>query len=270
MSSKRPATHQKSTSLERYRVPILDRTLDLLELLTRQPEGMTLTTMTEALKMPKNSVFRIATTLCLRGYAERDENSKGYRASRKLLSLGHAAMGSDRLVHTAGPVLTTLRDETSETALIGTLAGNRGVVLDQIASSHPVKVVVEIGHAFPFHTAAPAKAMLAFLGDDVQKVLVSQITFTKHTRKTITSARAYMQELRSVRELGYALDRGEESETYVCAAAPVFDRRGAPVAAIWISGPADRVTPTALPKLAAVVKKHADLLSAQLGFQKSL
>ena len=63
----------KKPALERYRVPILDRTLDLLELLSSQPQALTLTELTEALKMPKNSVFRIATTLTLRGYAERDE-----------------------------------------------------------------------------------------------------------------------------------------------------------------------------------------------------
>ncbi|WP_461783573.1 helix-turn-helix domain-containing protein, partial [Prosthecobacter sp.] len=62
--------------LSRYKVPILDRTLDLLELLSRHPEGLTLTAMTEALAMPKNSVFRIATTLTLRGYADRDEGTK--------------------------------------------------------------------------------------------------------------------------------------------------------------------------------------------------
>lgn len=257
----------KSTSLERYRVPILDRTFDLLELLAHQPDGMTLTAMTEALKMPKNSVFRIATTLCLRGYAERDEIAKGYRASRKLLSLGHALVGSDRLVLIAAPILTALRDDTSETALIGTLADNRGVVLDQVASSHPVKVVVEIGHAFPLHTAAPAKAMLAFLPPPTRAAIVSQIHFTKHTRYTLTSVRAYERELSAVRSQGYALDRGEESTTYACAAAPVFDRKGQPVAALWISGPADRVTLARLPSLGGVVKQRAAQLSRLLGYE---
>ena len=257
----------KKPGLDRYRVPILDRTLDLLELLTRQPDGMTLTAMTESLKMPKNSVFRIATTLTLRGYADRDETTKVYRASRKLLALGHAAMGGERLIQAAGPVLTALRDATGETALIGTLSGHHGIVLDQVPSSHPVKVVIEVGHAFPLHTAAPAKAMLAFLNAEAQKTLIKQITFTKHTRHTITTASAYARELQQVKAQGFALDRNEESETYACAAAPVFDRRGSPVAAIWISGPADRVTPAALPKMAALVRKHAAHLSEKLGFQ---
>ena len=253
--------------LSRYKVPILDRTLDLLELLSRHPEGLTLTAMTEALKMPKNSVFRIATTLTLRGYAERDEGTKAYRASRKLLSLGHAAVGGERLIQAAAPILTALRDATGETALLGTLAGNHGVVLDQVASSHPVKVVVEIGHSFTLHTAAPAKAMLAHWSPEAQKTFVQQMKFTKHTRHTITSATAFLAELKQASKTGYALDRGEESETFACVAAPVFDHRRHPIAAIWISGPSDRVTPGSLDKLGLKVKQFADQLSRQLGYQ---
>jgi IclR family acetate operon transcriptional repressor len=253
--------------LSRYKVPILDRTLDLLELLSRHPEGMTLTAMTDALKMPKNSVFRIATTLTLRGYAARDESTKIYRASPKLLSLGHAAVGGERLVQAAGPILTRLRDVTGETALLGTLAGNHGVVLDQVPSSHPVKVVVEIGHAFTLHTAAPAKAMLAYWSPEAQKAFVDQIRFKKHTPRTIPNATAYLAELRTVKEIGYALDRCEESETFACVAAPVFDHRELPVAAIWISGPSDRVRPNALKDFGIQVKQCADRLSFQLGFK---
>lgn len=262
-SRRKPAANP----LSRYKVPILDRTLDLLELLSRHPEGLTLTAMTEALAMPKNSVFRIATTLTLRGYAERDEGTKAYRASRKLLSLGHAALGGARLIQAAAPILTALRDATGETALLGTLAGNHGVVLDQVPSSHPVKVVVEIGHAFTLHTAAPAKAMLAYWSPEARKAFVHQMKFTKHTRHTITGASAFLAELQQARASGYALDRGEESETFACAAAAVFDHRGHPVAAIWISGPSDRVTLARLKKLGPTVKEFADQLSRQLGYQ---
>jgi IclR family acetate operon transcriptional repressor len=89
--------------------------------------------------------------------------------------------------------------------------------------------------------------------------------FTKHTRHTITSATAFLAELKQVNKNGYALDRGEESETFACVAAPVFDHRGQPVASIWISGPSDRVTPGSLDKLGAKLKQFAEQLSHRLG-----
>ena len=85
----------------------------------------------------------------------------------------------------------------------------------------------------------------------------------------ITSATAFLAELKQASKTGYALDRGEESETFACVAAPVFDHRSHPVASIWISGPSDRVTPGSLDKLGKKVKQFADQLSRQLGYQAS-
>lgn len=268
LSPKVPQASEKA--LERYRVPILDRTLDVLEMLSTRADGLTLTQLTEALRMPKNSVFRIATTLTLRGYAERNETSKAYSLTRRLLAISHAAIGGRRLLEAASPVLTALRDATGETALLGTLSGAQGVVLDQVPSSYPVKVVVEVGHAFPLSTAAPAKAMLAFLPEAMRLNLVEQIRFYRHTSHSITTAQKYLEELEAARATGYALDRGEESESYTCAAAPVLDHRGQVAAALWISGPSDRLRLDDLPAKAEVVRSHALLLSAHLGYRGDL
>jgi DNA-binding IclR family transcriptional regulator len=266
MSSRDPR-RPKTDPRERYRVPVLDRTLDLLELLADRTGGLTLTGMTEALSVPKNTVFRIATTLVLRGYAERDENAKTYRLTRSLLRLGHHALGGEDLVRLAAPVLARLRDESGETALLGTLSGSRGIVLDQMPSPRPVKVVVEIGHAFPLLTAAPAKALLAFLPADQRDPLIATIRYERRTRHTLRSVAAYRRELDAVSRTGYALDRGEESDSYRCAAAPVFNHRGEAVAALWISGPADRLPAGRLTEQGTRVKHHAGELSRRLGFE---
>lgn len=264
MSSRIPRT-PKPDPRDRYRVPILDRTLDLLEVLADHPGGFTLTEMTDVLGLPKNTVFRVATTLVLRGYAEREESTKVYRLTRRLLRLGHHAMGGESLVRMAAPILTALRDLTGETALLGTLSGQQGIVLDQAASLHPVKVVVELGHAFPLLTAAPAKAMLAFFPPGKREALLDSIRFERKTRHTIRSLSAYRRELEEVVKRGFALDRGEESETYACAAAPVFDHRGEAVAALWVSGPSDRVREERIVALGLQVKKMAAVLSQRLG-----
>jgi IclR family acetate operon transcriptional repressor len=263
--SSRALRNPKPDPRDRYRVPILDRTLDLLEALADRPGGCTLTELTEALGLPKNAVFRIATTLVLRGYAERDEPAKIYRLSARVLSLGRRVLGGESLVGTAAAFLAALRDATGETALLGTLSGMQGIVLDQAPSLHPVKVLVELGHSFPLLTAAPAKAMLAFLPAERREALVATIRFERKTPRTIRSAAAYRRELDGVSKCGYALDRGEESESYACAAAPVFDHRAEVVAALWVSGPSDRMGGGTLDALGAKAKEVADDLSRRLG-----
>lgn len=73
------ATQPQLTARSRYRVPILDRALALVELLGGYPEGPNVTEMGEAVTIPKNSVFRIAVTLEGNGYLERLDPSKRSR-----------------------------------------------------------------------------------------------------------------------------------------------------------------------------------------------
>ncbi|ODA31938.1 IclR family transcriptional regulator [Planctopirus hydrillae] len=258
--------NDSTNPLFRYKVPILDRALDLLETLSKHPEGVTLTSLTASLGMPKNSVFRILSTLTLRGYVDRDEEAKVYRLNRKLLSISYGAIGGQRLLEVASPILRALRDATGETALLGTVSGRQGVVLDQFPSSHPVKVVVEIGHAFPLHSAAPAKAILAFLPESLQAPLISSITWTRYTPNTLTTIKAYKAELATVRQQGFAVDRCEQSEAYACVAAPIFDSSKQVIAAIWISGPCDRLPLTQLASAGLIVRKYALKLSRNMGF----
>ncbi len=60
----------------RYHVPNLDRALSVMELLSGMGEGLNVSEISEALKIPKNSAFRIAVTLESRGYLARNELTK--------------------------------------------------------------------------------------------------------------------------------------------------------------------------------------------------
>ena len=58
-------------------VPILERTIGLLEFLSRCPAGVALSDLARELKVPKNTVYRMLNTLCAHGYVERDEGELG-------------------------------------------------------------------------------------------------------------------------------------------------------------------------------------------------
>ena len=71
----------------RYSVPNLDRALSLLEVLSATPAGLTLSELAATLHIPTNSVFRISRTLEERGYLERQEATKRFCLTQKLLRL---------------------------------------------------------------------------------------------------------------------------------------------------------------------------------------
>ena len=259
-TAKTPA--QKS---KRYIVPILERALIILEALAKAPRGMGISELSRELGMPKNSVFRILTTLYSSGYLQRDEEGRIYSLSRKILALGYEALDDLSLVDKSLDVMRELRDETGETVLVGTLVGDHGVVLELVPSSQPIKFLVDVGARFPLHTAAPAKAMLAFLPKTDLEAHLQRIVFRKFTRSTITSQAPFRRLLEEVRESGVAFDREEEMESLHCVAAPIFDHRGYPVAALWITGPSYRFREEDFPRLGRKVRQAAERVSARFG-----
>jgi len=250
----------------RYHVPNLDRALMILEFLAGQSQGRGVSEIARQLDIPKNSVFRIVSTLHAHGYLLRDDGVKTYSLGRKLLALGYAAVDEHNLMEKSLDALRDLRDATGETALIGTLGHGEGVVLEQMPSPHAVKVLVEIGHRFPLHTAAPAKAMLAFLPPDEAGPIIDGIRFTRFTEKTITDKEHYLAELEKIRRLGYAVDDGEELEGLGCVSAPVFNRRGRPLAAIWVTGPSFRLPREDFERVGDLVMKKAEAISRRFGY----
>ena len=252
---------------EKYSVPNLERALFALEALADRPDGMTMSEVASALAIPRNSAFRILATLHSHQYLLRDEATGRFRLSGKLMGLGCRGTGTEKLIELCSDLLQQLRDATGETALLGRLIGSSGVVLLQSPSKHPIKVQVEIGARFPLHTAAPSKAILAWLDEADLRLAIADVKFTRFTENTITSRKEFDLVLARCRKAGYAIDAGEEVLGITCIAAPVFDSLSKPIASIWITGPGMRIPKKQLKTIASAVTKCAGLLSQRLGYK---
>lgn len=252
---------------DRYHVPNLLRALRIMEFLAANREGQTQADLARMLSLPKNSVLRITQTLADEGYLVRDGETKAYRLSRKLLALGFAAIGEEGLLEQSLDIMRDLRNVTREPTMIAILLEHEGVVLDSVPGLEPVRLVVEQGTHFPLHSAAPGKAMLAFLPEKEQVDLCQRLPFTRYTATTITSRDVFLKELKKVRQQGYAFDRGEEIEGVVCVAAPILDHHDRPIAAIWVTGPTFRLPETRLEEMGLLVAEHAARISARFGHQ---
>lgn len=250
-----------------YAVPAVDRALSILELLARHPAGLRMREIAEDLALPANSVFRITARLEERGYIQRDSADMQYRLTRKLLSLGYAAIGEDKFVEHALDIMKELRDETQETVLLGTRTDTEGVVLECIAATQPLKFLVDAGVRFPLHTSAPGKALVAALPDAERAALLNRLTFRRFNERTITSRERFEAELRDAQAAGYALDRAEEIEGVHCVAAPILNHRGQPVAAIWITAPQFRLPEGEFPTFGRKLLRAAGRISRRLGFK---
>ena len=255
-----------SPSKSKYHVPNLARALRILELLTDHPEGLTTSQIAALINIPRNSVFRITATLQEYGYLSRDEETRVFQLTQKLLTIGYAALGEETLVEKSLSVMRHLRNKYKETVPLGILHGSEGLVIEELQGLHSFRFVLEPGRRFHLHSAAPGKALLAFLPESEREQLLEKIDFKKFNKRTITDKNIYRKTLKKIRECGYAIDHAEEIEGMHCVGAPILNRHGYPVAAIWLTGPSYRIREEDFDKIGTDVKKATMRISKSFGF----
>ncbi|MBI5820147.1 MAG: IclR family transcriptional regulator [Verrucomicrobia bacterium] len=255
-------------SIPQSLVPALDRGLSVLELLANRRIGLRAIDMAQELKVPKNSLSRILQALVDRGYLDRDETTKTFTLTQKLLAIGSATVCESHLIEESLEIMRSLRDQTLEMVLLNVpLNHDEGVVLNTMPSRHQVRLMVDPGTHFEFHNTAPGKVVLAFVPEKERGMILARIKLVRSTHRTLSSKAALCRELEEIREQGFALDRGEYAEGIHCVSAPVFDRNKTFVAALTITGPSTRLPVSKLKELAPLVVSHANAVSRRLGYE---
>jgi DNA-binding IclR family transcriptional regulator len=221
--------------------PALQRGLALLQELSTRPGGASQSELAALLKLPQTAVHRIAAALEHLGYIQKDGPSRTLRVTQKLLLLGQPHSGSRSLIEACLPSMHAILAHTNETTQLCVLADARCIIIEQLASRHPFKYVVDLGSQAPTHCCAPGKAMLAFLPENELDAALDLLEFHPFTPQSILSADALIPELERIRKAGYALDLAEHFEGIHCIAAPLLDAHGRPFAAITIAGPSSRI-----------------------------
>jgi DNA-binding IclR family transcriptional regulator len=250
----------------KYDVPSLKTGFQILEHLSRHPRGQVLTDITAALDCPVSSAYRIAMALEDLGLVSRDPETKQIRLTTKLLLIGQRAITETNLVEHALDLMRELRDRVEDTVLIGVREGKEVIVLDEAIGTRMFCFVSKLGYRIGISCSSPGKAILAFLPEKEREEIIASIKFVRYNERTITSKERLRRELADVVKNGYAFDDSEQFEGIYCIGAPIFDRGGYPVSAVWVTGLMMDIDRQRVPEIGATVRAQADRISARLGY----
>ena len=218
----------------------LAKGLAVIDWLARQQRACRLSEVALALGLARSNAHRTLQTLVECGWAEQDAPTSAYRASLRLFELGALVEASAELKTRLHPVLATLAAATGETIHLAVLDGADVVYLDKFDSPLPVAAYSRVGGRVPAYCVATGKALMAALELDAAALRVRLGPLVAHTPHTHTDHAALLADLVRIRARGVAENR-EEWRLGVCGlGAPVFDARGAPVAAVGMSVPSIR------------------------------
>jgi DNA-binding IclR family transcriptional regulator len=152
----------------RYRAPALEKGLDVLELLAREPDPMTLTGIVQRLGRSHGELFRMIQVLEFRGYIEQDPESDGYRLTDRLFSLGLGQPRTRHLVEAALPIMRKLAFELGQSCHLAMHSSGEIVVVARMESSEQIGFSVRVGYRRPLTSAASGLVLFAHQPLDVQ------------------------------------------------------------------------------------------------------
>ena len=240
-----------------------DRTVELLELLARTSEPLTLSEIQRELAYPKSSLFVLLRTLVARGWVETDRRGTGYSIGVRALLVGTSYLDRDPVIRAATRVLEDLRAEVNETVHLARLDGADVVYLASRESAHQLRLTSRVGRRLPAHVTSLGKALLAQRTDDeVDALLPADLIAI--TSKTLTDRPALFADLAETRDRGYAIEQGENTAGLGCFAA-ALDYKHPASEAISCSVPSARLADTDhAAHVAEAVVRHASELAAVL------
>ena len=245
-------------------VGTLERGLAILLFFKRTPEA-SVADIAAALDLSRSTTYRIAERLRELGFLEVNATTARWRLGREAAQLGVAALQSSDLMRIAPPVLLQLLEGTREAVNLAVFDSDSMVLIYREQGPQSVTISSRLGSRRPMHASSLGKAYMAALRADERHALIERLELKRFTPETIVDKDALERGLISVQKRGFADDSREFEQTLACCAAAVFDHRAVPVAAISVSGPAERIL-AKFDRIGAEVVTAARAISARLGY----
>jgi IclR family acetate operon transcriptional repressor len=238
------------------RVQSVDRAFTLLERLADAEGPVTLSELAGLTGLPMPTIHRLLRFLTNQGYV-RQESSKRYAIGLRMIRFGQAA--SRGLGSWATPYLEGLVEKFGETTNMAMLEGDRCVYVAQVPSPQSMRMFTEVGRVVLPHCTGVGKAILSMIGDEQVTSMLARTGMPARTEHTIVTPEAMLAALAQARDMGYAIDDGEQELGVRCVAVPLT---GLPfLAAISVSGPGSRLRAEDVPRIAPELQSVAKQIS---------
>jgi DNA-binding IclR family transcriptional regulator len=240
----------------------VDRAASLLIALGEAEAEVGVAELARRLGLHKSTASRLLATLRQRGLVEQDDDSGKYRLGLAMVGLGGHAEKTLDLRSIAMQEVERVARAVKESTTLGVLGGDRVVAIGWSDASGRGRY--RIVASMPLHATAPGKVLLSNRPER-EVIRLSKIGFTPFTSHTIVRVDLLLEELARVRKRGFATAFGEHEPTVNAVAVPVFDQRASIVAALEVRASGNRIQPSRIPELIAVMGEAAAVITDRIG-----
>jgi len=258
-----------NTPKRSYNITALQRGLQLLQIFSESPRGLTAKQVTGLSRLPVSTVHRFLANLESTGFL----NCSGdgvYHLGIACFAIGQATLGQLDIRRLSLPYLQELNQQTRETIHLTVRHGLTAVYVEKLDSPEHLRIHSRIGASVPLYCTAVGKVMLAYMPEEEREKVLPQLALKRLTPNTVGNLQELEGELYRVRKNGYACDL-EEHELHIrCLAAPIWDHAGGVHASLSITAPMVRMAVTRLRQLAPLIQTAGLQISRELGYQTTV
>jgi DNA-binding IclR family transcriptional regulator len=248
------------------RVQSLDRTFDILEILAREPSGLTLAEISAKADLPRSTAFRLLAVLLQRDYARKASETNRYRLGPGFIELSGNYLNSLELKTESAPFMRELASTLGTIVFLARRQGNMMVYIDKQDQFTSLRKYAIIGEQRPLYCTALGKALILDMGDEEIRTLLSNTAFQKFGPHAHADIDSLIEDIHHCKARGWTHDNEEAEPGVNCVAAPIRDYRSQIISSISTSWFLES-RPELEPEKAAIhVTKAARAISAAMGF----
>jgi IclR family transcriptional regulator, KDG regulon repressor len=235
----------------------------LIEVLASSERPRGVSELSREMRLTKSNVQRLLTTLVELGYVERNPVTSQYSATLKMWEFGHRVLSRDEIKRAAMAQMRSIYGDINETVLLSVGSGYDELYIDVIAHPDPMRMPCNVGGRWPQWRTVSGKAMLAHR---TAEALEQALDLMQRANPAPVDRDAWRAEFERIRSAGFAVSEGGFLAGINGVAAPIRDSRGNVVAALALTGPAERLAADRLGSHALRLVHGALRVSQALGF----
>lgn len=242
---------------------VIIRAKQILDYLEKKDHPVNLQEIYTSLNTSKSTVLKILNTLCSIDYVKRDEETKKYTLGTALIRYGEAARKSFNIVNMAEPELEELNETIGETIHMGIYERNQVVYVKKLNGKGKIILRSRVGHSLDLYCSAMGKAYLAELSEEELRDYLQRTPLVKIAKNTITDPDKLLENLKTVKQCGYAIDDQENEDEIYCIGT-VLKYNGRVEGMISVSSPVFRINEEKKQKVISLLKQARQKIESKM------
>jgi len=243
----------------------LEKAFKIIELI-EEHDGLKFNDLIELTAFKKSTVHRFLSFLIKNNYIRKDKKTTKYVLGIKFLRISTKVLSNINIRDIAEEHLYELSKATGETVHLAMLIGDEVIYIEKKESTQAIRMISQVGKMARLYCTGVGKAILAFQNKRFIGKKLDEINFKKYTNNTIVNREDLIEELKSIKKMGFSLDREENEKGICCIAAPIRNHDGEVIASISVSAVKIRMDIEGLLKYKDMILEKADLISRSLGY----